>query len=185
MGKNTHDSFCSIKSLQETQEALTWSRENKSVMLFVTEQGTGSYIPDAHQMMGLLLLCWAWCAGHPANCINPITAPLSLLFLACCSLSGFFEFPCCVWRSNCAPEMLCPFWGAEDHRIVESYNHECWKRPPKSPSPGFDWMPPSPSNLGKCLVSLFLNIPRNCDFTPSLARLFQAVRSWPCYDFVV
>lgn len=46
-------------------------------------------------------------------------------------------------------------------------------------------MPPRPLNFVRCLVNLFLNTPRNCDFTPSLARLFQAVRSWPCYAFVV
>lgn len=56
------------------------------------------------------------CAGHDVlyvlqGCINPVTAPLFLLFLPYSSLFGVFQVASCIWRPNHTSKMLFSLLG--------------------------------------------------------------------------
>lgn len=85
----------------------------------VAEQGTGSCVPDVHQMMGLLLLSWAWCAelyklhkSYHRSFFPPF--PVLLEPLWC-----FFRVPIVFGDLTMHLKCSCPFWGAKENRTME------------------------------------------------------------------
>lgn len=126
------------------------------------------YVNLCHQTtsMGSLWIIWCYCLLL-SNVVpwNHFAQLLHLSVNSCDNCISKRDSSCYTWPRISSFVQTAAESLAQNHRIIKT--GKGWKRPPRSPSPTFDWAPPCQLNYStKCHVQLFLEHSTDSDFTP-------------------